>query len=123
MRIIERNVAALDWLGASASLLCAVDCIVLPAVLAAAPTLALGETGHWALFAVAAVVALSLPISRARHGSWAPCVLAAVGLAGLGLGHDTLLSPLGGLTLAGAHWLNRRFCGSCVACHAGTDQT
>lgn len=119
MRLIQRNAAVMDWLGASASLLCAVDCIVLPAVIAVAPSLVLGETGHGILFGMAAIIALSLPMSRARHGSWAPCVLGAVGLAALGLGHETMLSPLGGVTLASAHWLNRRFCGNCASCHDG----
>lgn len=117
-RLLDRGAIAL-------SALCLVHCLALPAALAAAPALAaaLPEQPwvHPAILATAApLAAIALWRGWRRHGQRLPGLLGAIGVALLAAGvvagnglteggtAETVLTVLGGLTLAAAHLRNWR---------------
>jgi hypothetical protein len=109
----------LDFFGGAASLLCALHCMVLPAAAAAGLLGGLawlgGRWGEWAFIALSLVLALAslAPAYRLKHGSALPLLIATLGFLLLfssqaGEVHRHYLSALGGLSIAGAHFLNWR---------------
>jgi hypothetical protein len=122
----------LDWLGAAASLACAVHCAAAPLLIGLLPLVGLGflasDQTEWALAGLSlAVGSLSLIPSYARkHRQWRPLLLFAFG-ASLIIAMKLLVEDgsrleapamtLGALLIAFAHMINRRLCLSCVACH------
>jgi MerC mercury resistance protein len=120
----------LERFGAGASLLCAIHCAATPVLLAVLPFLGSRLAGsHWAeilLIGVAASVGyLTLSLSFRRHRRPLPLCLLTLGLALVGIGHtppfhqfETIVAVTGGLTLAGAQFLNRRYAGPCSCGHA-----
>jgi hypothetical protein len=120
----------LDFFGGAASLLCALHCMLLPAAAAAGLLGSLawlgGRWGEWAFIALSLVLVLAslAPAYRFKHGSALPMLIAALGFlllfsSQVGEVHRHYLSALGGLSVAGAHFLNwkllRRRGGSCSA--------
>jgi hypothetical protein len=115
----------LERVGAGASMLCAIHCAATPVLLAVLPFLGSRLAGsHWAeilLVGVAASVGyLTLSLSFRRHRQPLPLCLLTLGLALVGIGHtptphhlETTVAVAGGLTLAGAQLLNRRYAGPC----------
>ncbi len=117
--------AALDSSAAALSSLCLLHCLLLPVGLGLAPVLS-GLSGdalhgpvwlHWALLAVAAPVSVyALWRGIEVHGDAVPWKLAALGFALMATGAlahgltpaEQLLSVLGGLVVAAAHWKNFR---------------
>lgn len=113
--------AALDATAAALSSLCLLHCLLLPLGLGLAPAL-LGLSGahgpawlHWALLALAAPVSIfALKRGHDVHGDGLPWKLAALGfglMAAGALAHEIgpaeqLLTVVGGLVVAAAHWRN-----------------
>lgn len=129
----SRAGAALDGAGAAASLLCAIHCALMPIVLTLLPLAGLAfladERVDWALIGISAVLGVSsLCLGYRRHRSRRALAFLSAGLALLVLGHflkehgqpglvSAFVLVAGGLTIATAHWINRRLCNSCVRCH------
>lgn len=110
-----------DGVAIGASALCLVHCLVLPAILVLAPTLALflaiPEGFHTALLLVAMPTsAAALWIGHKRNGRLLPAALAIVGLTFLAAGLmvprneqvETALTVVGSVLLASGHALNWR---------------
>lgn len=121
----------LDKAGATASLLCALHCALMPLAITLLPLVGLAfladERVEWVLVALSAVVGItSLCLGYREHRSRQALALLAVGLGLLALGRiaeERELRPwgvplvvVGGLTIAGSHFLNRRLCASCRTC-------
>lgn len=116
--------ARLDGTAAVLSSLCLVHCLLLPLALALSPILAVGVADelahgpvwvHWLLIGVAAPVSIAALRRGARvHHRNHPWILAALGfalMAGGALAHDhgpieQVLTVVGGLFVAFAHWRN-----------------
>ena len=128
--VTERD--RLDWLGAAASLACAVHCAAMPLLVSLLPLVRLSflakEQTEWALICLSlGLGSLSLLPSYARkHRRLRLLLLFAFGgsliiTALLSAEEGTRLEApamtLGALMIACAHMVNRRLCRSCVACH------
>jgi hypothetical protein len=117
------NQTALDGSAAALSSLCLLHCLLLPIGLGLAPILngaggeALHGPGwvHWALLAIAAPVSVyALRRGALLHGDRRPWGLAILGFVVMALGalshnlgpHEQILTVLGGLLVALAHWRN-----------------
>ncbi len=121
----EKQDAALDRAAAALSSLCLLHCLLLPVGLGLAPVIS-GLSGealhgpawlHWALIAIAAPVSVyALWRGIEVHGDQLPWKLAALGFALMSTGAlahgfgaaEQLLTVLGGLVVALAHWKNWR---------------
>ena len=130
----ERALApdALDRAGATASLACALHCALMPLVVTLLPLVGLAfladQRIEWALVGLSAVLGvISLCLGYREHRSRRALALLGTGLALLAVGRiaegymqqtpwGVLLVVLGGLTVAGAHLLNRRLCATCRTC-------
>lgn len=111
----------LDGVAVTASVLCLIHCLVLPAILVALPVLAtmltVPESFHPFAFALALPTSmLAMTLGRRRHGLRWPLVVAAIGLTLLGIGAfaiesetmERAVSSVGALLLAVAHVGNWR---------------
>jgi hypothetical protein len=114
---------SLDGAAAALSSLCLLHCLLLPVGLGLAPIIS-GLSGtalhgpfwlHWALLAVAAPVSVYALWRGARlHGDRRPWVMALLGFALMSAGalshnlgvQEQVLTVLGGLFVALAHWQN-----------------
>ena len=127
-RHIHRKI---DSLGASAAILCALHCMLLPLFITVLPLAGLGILGDHsveAAFLIGTVIlaTLSLCWGTRVHGNrglliyLAIAVLCFVGAHGLTqgeLGHAALMT-IGGLLMSYGHILNRRLCKECTSCCA-----
>jgi hypothetical protein len=129
---IIKNEDALDNAGMTASLLCAAHCALLPIVVTLLPLVGLSflahETTEWMLLGLSAALGMSsLCLGFRQHRSRRALAVLSAGLALLAGGHmvehlevgefGVALVVLGGLTVAAAHWVNRRLCLACRVCH------
>lgn len=111
----------LDGVAVTASVLCLIHCLVLPAILVALPVLAtmlaVPESFHAVAFALALPTSvLAMTLGHRRHGLRWPLVAAAIGLTQLGIGAfavdsetvERAVSSVGAVLLAVAHVGNWR---------------
>lgn len=118
----------LDKIGACASTLCAIHCLLTGAAMGLLAVLGLGFLGNpWveiSFFSVALLVGgLAVFHGKKRHHSWIPALVFLAGIACIVLshlvGHDhdagahgtplgTTLAVAGGLLIAAFHFVNRR---------------
>jgi hypothetical protein len=123
------SVRVLDRAGMSASLACAVHCVVLPLLLAALPAFGLAWLDSpwvdWTMVVLATLIAL-----RAHRGGFRVhrrCLPAGVAVAGLliivtticllkGSASHHYIQASGAVVVASSHFLNRHLCGNCVVC-------
>jgi hypothetical protein len=125
----------LDTVGASASLLCAIHCAILPLIITVLPLIGLQVLAEswveWALVCLAAVVGVSsLCFGYREHRSLRALIVLGVGLTLMITGRlvehfevgewGVPVLVLGGLTIAGSHLLNRKLCHDCRACTPAT---
>jgi MerC mercury resistance protein len=133
---------SLDRIGAAASTLCAVHCLLMPLLLAALPALGVTFLANRAVErAVAAALVLFATGCVWRgcriHGRWTLFALLAPGAVtcthAISAAPDccaadafswpnALMMTLGGGMVAGSHWFNRRLRARC-ACHEGAPPT
>jgi len=129
MAFQRNNSVNIDSIGASASLLCAIHCALVPLVLTFG---LLGGTSFftdpfWELILVgASLILASLSFYngyKRHHQKFGPSIVAFVGFALIGIGHLVLhsveghwIAAVGGLSIAFAHYLNYRACNSCKVC-------
>jgi hypothetical protein len=122
----------MDGAGATASLVCAVHCALMPLVITLLPLVGLGflssEPVEWSLLGLSALLGVSsLCLGYRRHRSRKALCVLAVGLGLIAAGRtiemrevrgpSVLLVVCGGVTIAGAHLVNRRLCWTCQKCH------
>lgn len=119
----------LDRVGATASLLCAIHCLLLPLAFAFLPVLGvlwLNDPRIDRLFLVAALLfaGLAHPQAYLRHRRCSPSLLALAGIFGIVFAikwwevypaHHYVIA-FGGLAVAGSHFWNRWLCRSCREC-------
>jgi hypothetical protein len=114
----------LDQLGITASLACALHCAALPFLLTSLPLLGLGFLANsWVEISMIFISVLlgfySLLTSYPTHKRTTPLLVLIMGFTLIGSGHylvedlEGLLIPLGGLSIAGAHFLNWKYSKSC----------
>lgn len=115
----------LDQLGITASLACAIHCAILPFIITALPLLGLGFLAH--SWIEVSMISLSLGIgvcsltsTYPKHKRRTPIIVLATGFALIAAGHylleslEAILIPLGGLTVAIAHYLNWKYTRNCT---------
>ena len=125
--------AALDRVGAIASLTCAVHCALMPLVLTLLPLVGLSfladDRIEWLLVGFSALTGVtSLCLGYRKHRSRRALAVLSIGLAMLVAGRiaeqrhlgwpGVAVVVLGGLTIASAHVFNRYLCQTCKTCHA-----
>ena len=116
--------ARLDQLGMTASIACAVHCAALPFFISTLPLWGLGFLAH--SWVEAGMICLSLFIgiwslsaAYPKHRKAAPLLVLVAGFGCIAAGHyfieslESLLIPLGGFTIAGAHFINWKYSRSC----------
>jgi uncharacterized membrane protein YfcA len=143
MSSVPKSLSKVNWdnIGIAASTLCAIHCLLLPIVLAFAPTLAHflpgDETVHRTLaYLLAAVGLVAFWAAYKVHRRKQVLLLLAIGILGVTVGAyaDFLLPTHAwevGITVTGssfliaAHYLNRTLCRSCRVCadRADVDQS
>jgi hypothetical protein len=126
------GVKTLDRVGATASLVCAIHCALMPLCITLLPLVGLAflasEWVEWCLVGLSAVIGVtSLCLGYRRHRSPRALSLLAGGLALIALGRmlerggiarwGVPILVAGGLLVATAHWINRRLCDTCIRCH------
>nr|WP_068889214.1 MerC domain-containing protein [Pedobacter panaciterrae] len=115
----------LDRLGMTASLACAIHCAVLPFVLTALPLFGLSFLAHnWVetfMIGLSLVIGIySLSTSYPKHKRLLPLIILVIGFGMIGTGHylienmEAILIPIGGFTIALAHYINWKYSRSCV---------
>lgn len=114
----------LDQLGITASLACAIHCAVLPFVLTTLPLFGLSFLAHnWVevvMIGLSLVVGVySLSTSFPKHKKLLPVIVLVIGFGLIGTGHyliesmEAVLIPMGGFTIAIAHFINWKCSRSC----------
>jgi len=114
----------LDQLGITASLACAVHCAVLPFILTALPLFGLSFLAHsWVelvMIGLSLIIGVySLSTSYPKHKKLVPLIVLVIGFGLIGSGHylieslEAILIPMGGFTIAIAHYINWKYSRSC----------
>ncbi|NNU34447.1 MerC domain-containing protein [Mucilaginibacter sp. S1162] len=116
----------LDNLGMTASTLCALHCAVVPILLTFLPLAGLGFLAHplfeWSMIVLALLLGVSsIFLSYFRtHRRALPLLLLCSGFVLIIVGHiylkgweEAIVVPLGGLTIAAAHFVNYKYVGVC----------
>lgn len=131
IRYFQFKTDRLDAGGATASLLCAIHCALMPFVVTLLPLVGLSflasEAAEWVLVALSALFGVSsLCLGFRQHRSRRALAVLAVGLALLATGriieHLDLsrfgvpLLVLGGVTIAASHAFNHFLCRACRVC-------
>jgi len=120
----------LDRIGITASTLCAIHCAALPFLITVLPLWGLGFLANEAVEIT--MIALSLVIGiwslssayRKQHRRITPILVLITGFACIALGHfsgiewlEPILIPIGGFTIAAAHYINLRMLKTCPLGH------
>lgn len=119
----------LDNIGITASTLCAVHCAIVPLIFTSLPLLGLGFLANpwveWSMILIAFIIGVS-SISLAyfrTHRRLLPLGLLTFGFIIVICGHlfisghiEGIIVPLGGLTIALAHFVNYKYVGTCNNC-------
>jgi len=123
----------LDNIGMTASTLCAIHCAVVPLIFTSLPLLGLGFLANpwfeWGMIILAFIIGVSsISLSYFRtHRRLLPLTLLTIGFLIIIAGHlfitnwiEGIVVPLGGLTIAVAHFVNYKYAGMCKVCdHEG----
>jgi hypothetical protein len=120
----------LDRIGITASTLCAIHCAALPFVITVLPMWGVGflanEAVEITMIAVSLIIGIwSLSAAyRKQHHRIIPVLILISGFACIAVGHflgiellEPILIPLGGFTIAIAHYINLRMLKSCPIDH------
>lgn len=114
----------LDQLGMGASIACAIHCAVLPIVVTSLPLIGLEFLANtWVeitmIFFSALIGTWSIGGSYSKHKKWLPMILLLSGFSMIAIGHfawhqvESILIPLGGFTIAAAHFINWKYIQIC----------
>jgi hypothetical protein len=122
-----RKAFKLDNIGMTASTLCAIHCAAVPVFFTSLPLLGLEFLANpwldWGMILFALVIGIwSIGGEYKNHRNMLPLVLLVLGFALIIGGHlflhnwiEAIVAPLGGLTIAAAHFINYKLAGSCDA--------
>jgi len=123
-----KHSSKLDNIGMTASVLCAIHCAIVPIIITSLPLLGLGFLANpvfeWGMIAFALFIGFyAIGISYFRtHHRLLPLILMILGFAIIIGGHmfvtgwrEGVIVPIGGLTIATAHFFNYRYTGACNA--------
>lgn len=121
--------ARLDNIGMTASTLCAIHCAIVPLVFTSLPLVGLGFLANpwveWGMIILAFIIGVSsISLSYFRtHRRLMPLGLLVLGFVIIITGHlfitgwiEGIVVPLGGLTIAAAHFVNYKYAGVCKTC-------
>jgi hypothetical protein len=127
MRLLKAG-TKLDNIGMTASTLCAIHCAAVPVFFTSLPLVGLGFLANpwveWGMIIVALVVGVwSIAGSFLNsHHKALPLILLVIGFATIILGHiftkgwlEAIVVPLGGITIAVAHFVNYKYAGTCTS--------
>jgi hypothetical protein len=114
----------LDQLGMGASIACAIHCAVLPIVVTSLPLIGLEFLANtWVeitmIFFSALIGTWSIGGSYSKHKKRLPMILLLSGFSLIATGHfawhqvESILIPLGGFTIAAAHFINWKYIQVC----------
>ena len=121
----------LDRLGATASFVCAIHCMIMPLIVTTLPLLGIGFLANdwveWTLVGISAALGItSLHLGYKVHRSKHALTLLSAGLALIAAGrigeyHRTHMPNVamvvaGGLAIATAHLINQKLCSTCRKC-------
>lgn len=122
----KRLGSKLDHIGMTASTLCAIHCAIVPILITFLPLAGMGFWAQplfeWGMISLALLLGVSsIFLSFVRtHRRALPLLLLVAGFAALVLGHiylkgwiEAVVVPLGGLTIAAAHFVNFKYVGNC----------
>ena len=115
---------SLDQLGITASIVCAVHCAALPFIITTLPLWGLEFLAHsWvelSMICLSLIIGIcSLSTSFPKHKKALPITVLVTGFSFIAIGHyafhnlEAFLIPLGGFTIAAAHYLNWRYSRNC----------
>lgn len=116
--------ARLDQWGMTASLACAIHCAVLPFFMSTLPLWGLSFLAYsWvetSMICLSLLIGIwSLSTSYPKHKKLRPVLVLVAGFGFIAAGHyfleslEAVLIPLGGFTIAGAHFFNWKYSRSC----------
>lgn len=116
--------AALDQLGITASVACAIHCAALPFLITTLPLWGLEFLAHsWvelSMICLSLVIGVwSLSTSFPKHKKITPIMVLIMGFMLIATGHyafhslEAVLIPIGGFTIAAAHYLNWKYSRNC----------
>jgi len=125
--VSKKRGSRLDSIGMTASTLCAIHCAVVPVLLTCLPLAGLGFLANplfeWGMIILALLLGVSsifLSYFRTHHRAL-PLVLLVTGFIIIIAGHvylkgwiEAVVVPLGGLTIALAHFINFKYVGACT---------
>lgn len=120
----------LDRLGITASTLCAIHCAALPFVITVLPMWGMGFLANEAVEITMIAISLVLGVwslssgYRKQHQRITPILVLILGFICIAFGHfsglealEPVLIPLGGFTIAVAHYINLRLLKTCPINH------
>ncbi|RWY53787.1 MerC domain-containing protein [Mucilaginibacter gilvus] len=118
----------LDNIGMTASTLCAIHCAAVPVFFTSLPLVGLGFLANpwveWSMIIVALIVGVASIAGSFlnSHHRVLPLILLIIGFATIILGHiftkgwlEAIIVPVGGVTIALAHFVNYKYAGTCSA--------
>ncbi|MBD1394385.1 MerC domain-containing protein [Mucilaginibacter glaciei] len=116
----------LDNIGMTASTLCAIHCAAVPVFFTSLPILGLGFLANpwveWSMITLALIIGISAIGGSyfKSHRRPLPLMLLVIGFATIILGHifirgwlEAIVVPIGGFTIAVAHFFNYKYAGTC----------
>lgn len=116
----------LDNIGMTASTLCAIHCAAVPVFFTGLPLVGLGFLANpwveWIMIITAVIIGVSSIVGSFlnMHHRVLPLVLLIIGFAIIIIAHiftkgwvEAIVAPVGGLTIAAAHFVNYKYAGSC----------
>lgn len=122
----KKRGSRLDHIGMTASTLCAIHCAIVPILLTFLPLAGVGFLAtpifEWGMITLALMLGVSsIFLSYVRtHRRVLPLIMLVAGFAAVVLGHiylhgwiEAIVVPLGGLTIAAAHFVNFKYVGVC----------
>lgn len=109
----------------TASTICAIHCAIVPVLITTLPLMGLGFLANpyfeWGMIGLALILGISsIAVSYFKvHHRVLPVILLFAGFAAIGVGHlfatwaEAVIVPVGGFTIAIAHFLNNKYTGVC----------
>lgn len=122
----------LDKIGITASAICAIHCAFLPVLVTMLPLAGIGFMAKsWIeslmILLSVLIAGVSLGSSYKLHQKHLPLILLLIGIVLIAIAHlflpekpEHFVTPVGGLTVAAAHYFNWDFSGKCSAKHSHT---
>ena len=120
-----KHSSRLDRFGMTASTICAIHCAIVPVLITTLPLIGLGFLANpwfeWGMIGLALMLGISsIAVSYFKvHHRALPLILLLGGFMLIAVGHlfttlaEAIVVPIGGLTVAAAHFLNNKYAATC----------